>query len=505
VKIMNTEVDYEVVIIGTGFAGIGMAVKLQQAGIHSFKLIERSDEVGGTWRDNTYPGCECDVQSHLYSFSFEPKTDWSKKYSSWHEIRDYIIAVTDKHNIRKKIQFNTHLEGACFDQDSGTWVVNLSDGSKSRARFVITAVGPLSNPAIPQITGKETFKGAVFHSAQWDHSVDLKGKKIAVIGTGASSIQFVPRIAENAQRLQLFQRSAPWILPKPDRKIYPIEKVLYKYLPGWRLAHRTFLYWVNEISLRGFLKEKSWIRSFAEWAATRHIHHHIKDDELRKKLTPDFRFGCKRTLLSNEYYPALARENVAVIDAGIERITATGIIDKQGNAHDADVIIWGTGFKVDEPLMGVDITGLNGQNLNSVWKNNGFESYYGTTVSGFPNAFILAGPNTGIGHTSLVVMIEAQYNYIIDAINKIKQQEIKYIDVKESVQTQFCQSMQDKMVGTAWTSGCNSWYLSDSGKNFAIWPDFTYNYIRQTRHINLTDYDVAKWRDEPSAEIALSL
>jgi cation diffusion facilitator CzcD-associated flavoprotein CzcO len=501
---MSSNVDYEVVIIGTGFAGIGMAVKLQQAGIHSFKLIERSDEVGGTWRDNTYPGCECDVQSHLYSFSFEPKADWSKKYSSWHEIRDYIISVTDKHNIRKKIQFNTRLEGASFDEASGTWLVALSDGTKTRARFVITAVGPLSNPAIPEIIGRESFKGPIFHSAQWDHNADLKGKKIAVIGTGASSIQFVPRIAEDAQQVELFQRSAPWILPKPDRKIYGIEKALYKYLPGWRLAHRASLYWGNEITLRGFLKEKSFIRFIAEWGATKHIHYHIKDEVLRKKLTPDFRFGCKRALLSSEYYPALARENVDVIDAGIERITATGIIDKQGKAHDVDVIIWGTGFKVDEPLMGIDVTGINGQDLNAVWKDNGFESYYGTTVAGFPNAFILAGPNTGIGHTSLVVMIEAQYNYILDAMQKVKQQDIKYIDVKESVQTEFCQSMQDKMVGTAWTSGCNSWYLSASGKNFTIWPDFTYNYIRQTKKINLNDYNVEKIDNVPAEERTLA-
>ena len=487
---MNSNVDYEVVIIGTGFAGIGMAIKLQQAGIHSFKLIERSDEVGGTWRDNTYPGCECDVQSHLYSLSFEPKSDWSKKYSTWNEIRDYIIDVTDKHNIRNKIQFNTALKGAIFNKKTGTWSVSLSDGSTLTSRFVITAVGPLSNPTIPEISGKETFKGPIFHSAKWNHDVDLSGKKIAVIGTGASAIQFVPRIAEHAQSLELFQRSAPWILPKPDRKIYAVEKALYKYLPGWRLAHRASLYWVNEFTLRGFLKEKSFIRSFAEWGAKKHIHYHIKDEALREKLTPNFRFGCKRALLSNEYYPALARENVDVIDSGIDRITETGIIDKNGKAHDVDVIIWGTGFKVDEPLLGIDITGVDGQDLNAVWKDSGFETYYGTTVSGFPNAFILAGPNTGIGHTSLVVMIEAQFSYVMDAIKKMKQQNIHYIDVKETVQTAFCKTMQDKMVGTAWTSGCNSWYLSDSGKNFTIWPDYTYNFIRQTKHINLADYQV---------------
>ena len=487
---MNLEVDYEVVIIGTGFAGVGMAIKLQQAGIHSFKLIERSNEVGGTWRDNTYPGCECDVQSHLYSLSFEPKSDWSKKYSTWNEIRDYIIDVTDKHNLRQKIQFNTALSGASFDKDSGTWLINLSDGSTLKSRFVITAVGPLSNPAIPEINGKETFKGPIFHSAKWNHDVGLKGKRIAVIGTGASAIQFVPRIAQEAANVELFQRSAPWVLPKPDRKIFGFEKALYKYLPGWRLAHRATLYWVNEFTLRGFLKEKSIIRSVSEWVATKHIHHHIKDKTLQEKLTPDFQFGCKRALLSNEYYPALARENVQVIDTGVERITEAGIVDKNGQAHEVDIIIWGTGFKVDEPLMGIDITGIDGQDLNAVWKDNGFETYYGTTVSGFPNAFVLAGPNTGIGHTSLVVMIEAQFNYVMDAIQKIKKQNIKYIDVKETVQTEFCKTMQDKMVGTAWTSGCNSWYLSDSGKNFTIWPDYTFNYIRQTKKIDLADYNV---------------
>lgn len=502
---MSLAVDYEVVIIGTGFAGIGMAIKLQQAGIHSFKLIERGDEVGGTWRDNTYPGCECDVQSHLYSLSFEPNTDWSKKYSTWREIRDYIIGVADKHKLREKIQFNTALNGADFDKESGTWQVKLSDGSKLISRFVITAVGPLSNPSIPEISGKETFKGAIFHSAHWDHNTDLKDKKIAVIGTGASAIQFVPRIAENASKVELFQRSAPWILPKPDRKIFGIEKALYKYLPGWRLAHRASLYWVNEISLHGFLKEKSWIRSFAEWAATKHIHHHIKDETLRKQLTPDFRFGCKRALLSNEYYPALARDNVDVIDSGIERITETGIIDKNGKAHDADVIIWGTGFKVDEPLLGVDISGIDGQDLNTVWKENGFETYYGISVAGFPNAFVLAGPNTGIGHTSLVVMIEAQFSFVMDAIQKIKQQDIKYIDVKEAVQTKFCQTMQEKMVGTAWTSGCNSWYLSDSGKNFTLWPDYTFNYIRQTKHIDLSDYNAINFSKHSTEQAAISI
>lgn len=489
---MNSEVDYEVVIIGTGFAGIGMAIKLQQEGIHSFKLIERENEVGGTWRDNTYPGCECDVQSHLYSLSFEPNNNWSKKYSTWQEIRDYIIAVADKHNLRKKIQFKTRLEGADFDEKTGIWLVKLSDGKTIKSRFLITAVGPLSNPAIPEINGSDKFKGPIFHSAKWNHDADLKDKKIAVIGTGASAIQFVPRVAKDAKKLELFQRSAPWVLPKPDRKILGFEKALYKNIPGWRLAHRGTLYWVNEFTLRGFLKEKSLIRTMSEWVATKHINYHIKDKELRRKLTPNFRFGCKRALLSNEYYPALARENVDVIDTGIEKITETGIIDKDGKFHDVDVIIWGTGFKVDEPLMGIDISGINGQDLNAVWKDNGFESYYGTTVSGFPNAFILAGPNTGIGHTSLVVMIEAQFNYVMDAIKKIKFQDIKYIDVKESVQTQFCQSMQDKMVGTAWTSGCNSWYLSDSGKNFTIWPDFTYKYIRQTKNINLNDYQVVK-------------
>lgn len=502
---MSLVVDYEVVIIGTGFAGIGMAIKLQQAGIHSFKLIERGDEVGGTWRDNTYPGCECDVQSHLYSLSFEPKTDWSKKYSTWREIRDYIIGVADKHKLREKIQFKTALNGADFDKESGTWRVKLSDGSELTSRFLITAVGPLSNPSIPNINGKDTFNGPIFHSAHWDHDTDLTGKKIAVIGTGASAIQFVPRIAENASRVELFQRSAPWILPKPDRKIFGIEKTLYKYLPGWRLAHRASLYWVNEISLRGFLKEKSLIRSFAEWAATKHIHHHIKDEKLRKQLTPNFRFGCKRALLSNEYYPALARDNVDVVDSGIDRITETGIIDKNGKAHDADVIIWGTGFKVDEPLLGVNIHGIDGQDLNTVWKENGFETYYGISVAGFPNAFILAGPNTGIGHTSLVVMIEAQFSFIMDAIQKIKQQDIKYIDVKEPVQKEFCQTMQEKMVGTAWTSGCNSWYLSDSGKNFTLWPDYTFNYIRQTKNIDLRDFHAISFSKESTEQAAISI
>ena len=482
--------DYEAVIIGTGFSGIGMAIKLQQAGIASFKMIERASEVGGTWRDNSYPGCECDVQSHLYSLSFEPKFDWSKKYSSWQEIRDYIIEMTDKHQLRDKIQFDTRLESADYDETQGLWQVHLSDGQSLKTRFFITATGPLSNPSIPDIQGAERFNGPIFHSAQWDHSIDLSSKKVAVIGTGASAIQFVPEIAKHAAQVSLFQRSAPWVLPKPDRKILAIEKWLYRYLPGFRLANRLMLYWMNEFFLRGFLKPKSMVRSIAEWVATKHIHAHIKDPVLREKLTPKFQFGCKRTLLSNHYYPALARDNVELLTSGVEAITEEGIVDKQGNKIAADVIVWGTGFKADEPLLNINIKGLNGADLNQQWRDNGFESYYGTTVSGFPNAFTLVGPNIGIGHTSLLVMVEAQYRYILDAINTIKTQNIHSLDVKNSVQSEFCQSMQDKMAGTAWTSGCNSWYLSKEGKNFTLWPDFTFHYVHQTKRINLDDYRV---------------
>lgn len=484
--------DHRIIIVGSGFAGIGMAIKLKEAGYTDFQIIERADEVGGTWRDNSYPGCECDVQSHLYSFSFEPNNDWSKKYSGHKEIHDYIKGVARKHDLYKHIRFNTSLKGATFIEDGAYWEVYTETGETITAQMVVTAVGPLSNPAMPNIKGMKKFKGESFHSATWNHDYDLKGKRVAVIGTGASAIQFVPQIAGQVDDLKLFQRTPPWVIPKPDRKFTGLEKTLFKRAPLYRRAHRASIYWMNEFFLNGFIKPESIVRSTAERIAKSYIASKIKDPVLRDKVTPDYRLGCKRVLVSNNYYPALARDNVDVLNDGIQEITKDSVIDGNGVEHKVDAIIYGTGFQVSEPLMGVSVKGLGGRDLNEEWHNNGYETYLGTTLSGYPNVFCLAGPNTGIGHTSLVFMIECQVNYAMQCIKKLDADNLAYMDVKPQAQQKFDRDLQEDMEGTVWTSGCNSWYLAESGKNFTIWPDFTYKFWLKTRRLIEEDYVMVK-------------
>lgn len=492
---MSTQADYKVIIAGTGFSGIGMGVKLKEAGYEDFLIIERADEVGGTWRDNHYPGCACDVPSHLYSFSFEQNPDWSRRFSVWSEIGQYLRDTTRKYGLYPHIKFNTSLKAAYFDEASGLWTVETSKGTFT-ANHVISAVGPLSNPAIPKIKGMRNFKGKTFHSATWDHNYDLKGKKVAVIGTGASAIQFVPEIAKEVAELNLFQRTAPWVVPKPDRAFLDIEKKAFRHVPLWQKATRASIYWSQELFLNMFLSTDSRLGPVAESLSKAYARLTIKDPVKRAKVIPDYSIGCKRLLLSSNYFPALGRDNVNIVTDGIEKVTADSVITKDGSEHKVDAIIFGTGFQVSEPMMGIEVKGLNGKDLRETWGETGFESYLGTTIAGFPNLYTLAGTNTGIGHTSLVFMIESQVNYIMQALRKMDHQQIKYLDVRQSVQDSFNVGLQQKMEGTVWTSGCNSWYLADTGKNFTIWPDFTYKFWNQTRRIDLSHYNIVHKSDD---------
>ncbi len=478
--------DRRIIIVGTGFSGICMGIKLKEAGIHSFNILEKAAETGGTWRDNTYPGAACDVKSHLYSFSFELNPNWSRVFSPQQEIWDYLRHCVKKYKLEEHIKFNWELKGLKFNDADSTWTLFNTKGEKDVADVVILGTGGLHLPNIPDIEGLKNFKGKIFHSAQWDHSYDLKGKEVAVIGTGASAIQFVPKIQPLVKKLCLFQRTAPWILPKPDAKISEFRKKLYWNFPFLMKLYRNVIYLRNESFLLGFTINQK-LLNLGEKIALWHLKKHVKDQELRKKLTPNFRLGCKRALLDNEYYPAIAKPNVEVITDGIERMGEDFVLTKKGERKKLDAIIFGTGFHVVDSFTFLDVKGKGGIDLNEIWKD-GPEAYLGTTVSGFPNLFFMTGPNTGLGHNSLVYMIEAQVTYIVDCLKKIFEKNLKQVEVKKDVQDEFNREIDKKSKDTVWISGCRSWYLTPSGRNAAIWPTFTFTFKNRTKKMNPADY-----------------
>lgn len=477
----------KVIIVGSGFAGLGMAIQLKKAGIHDFLLLERADDVGGAWRDNHYPGCACDVQSLLYSFSFEPKHDWSHKFAKSGEIYAYLQHCAAKYGLYPHIRFGRSLVSAEFQAQSGEWLMADDAGRQYRCQFMVSALGPLSNPIIPSFDGLDDFAGAKFHSAQWQHDYDMRGKRVAIVGSGASTIQFLPEVAKEAASVTLFQRTAPWVMPKPDRQVSRFEKLLFRFVPGLQRLLRAGIYWRAELFLKAYLNTNSWMHGFGERQIRKYVEASFADEELRDKVMPKFKLGCKRTLLSNDYYPALNRDNVSVVNHAVAKVSRDGVIDAQGLEHKVDAIIFGTGFRVDDPLSGVTVTGLRGRNLNEEWQQNGFASYYGTCISGYPNMLVLAGPNTGIGHTSLVYMLEQQIAYAVKYICEAGA-EGNYLDVNVKAQDDFHQDLQAAFPGTAWASGCDSWYLTQGGKNFTIWPSYTYRYAEQLASLKMQDY-----------------
>ena len=483
-----TKPDHDVVVIGTGFSGIGMGIALKKAGMNDFAILEKADSIGGTWRDNHYPGCACDVQSHLYSFSFEPNPDWSRMYSPQPEIRAYIERTAAKYGVTPHIRFGVTLTGAHFEEDLGLWRLTTASGETITARAVVSGMGALSIPAYPNIEGRESFKGVTFHSQDWNHDFDMAGKTIAVIGTGASAIQFVPQIAKTAAKVQLFQRTAPWVMPKPDRAIGRLERAANRYIPGFQRGFREAIYWFLEARVLGFVIRPS-LMSKLEGMAKRYIAKHIKDPELRAKVTPDYTIGCKRILLSNDYYQALARPNVDVITTGIARITETGVVTTDGVEHKVDAIVYGTGFKATDMLAGFDITGVGGESLNARWKEEGAHAYLGTTTSGFPNLYFLMGPNTGLGHSSMVYMIESQIHYTMEALKLMRDKGYNHLDVKPEVEKAFNRKLAGKLDGTVWNNGgCVSWYRDEQGRNVTLWPDFTFRFGRATARLDAADY-----------------
>ncbi|WP_158889156.1 flavin-containing monooxygenase [Amycolatopsis anabasis] len=486
---MGTRV--KVVIVGTGFSGLGQAIQLQKAGIHDYVILEKALDVGGTWRDNTYPGCACDVQSHMYSFSYEQNPNWSRSFSPQPEIWDYLRRVTDKYRLRDKIRFGVEITGARWDSDEHNWVVSTKSGEEFVGQFLVSGVGGLHIPQIPALPGIERFQGQTWHSAQWNHEYDLTGKRVAVVGTGASAIQFVPQIAPDVAELHLFQRTPPWIMPKPDHAMPNWSKTLFKAVPGAQRAYRNLLYWFLEARAIGFNGHPRLMKA-GELIAKRHIAKHVQDPALRRKVTPDYTMGCKRVLISNDYYPALNRSNVDVITDGIAEIREHSVVDGAGVEHEVDAIIYGTGFHVTDALEYLDITGVDGRSLAKEWAAEGMRTHMGITVSGFPNLFFLLGPNTALGHNSVVFMIESQSRYVVDAIKLAERHQAAAVDVRPEVQNRFQAEIQDKLVKGVWTQGgCKSWYLDAKGVNRTIWPGFTWRYWMVTRKVNASDYELS--------------
>ena len=480
--------EAEVLIVGSGFGGITMAAGLKAAGMEDFLVIEKDSEVGGTWRDNAYPGCACDVAAHLYSLSFAQNADWTRLLATQSELQAYIVRVVDDLGLRPKIRFNTEMARAKWDEAAALWRVTTRAGDVISARVLVSGIGALHVPSIPKLPGAESFEGVSFHSARWRHDYDLTGKRVAVIGTGASAIQFMPQIAPDVAQLHVFQRTAPWILPKLDREIGPKERWMLRNVQGWRSLFRRWLYCTYEIRVLGFMGNRMLVEK-AEKVARKHLELQVANSELRRKLTPNYRIGCKRVLLADDYYPALTRANVELVTDAIAEIRTHSIVTKDGREREIDAIIYGTGFHVARALRRLDVQGRGGRALADVWKE-AIESYYGITVSGFPNFFMLLGPNTALGHNSVVIMIEAQVTYIMSALKQMKACGIGAIDVKRDVQHAFYKGIQRKLEKTQWQAGgCHSWYQDDGGHNVAIWPGFTFDYIRRTRHAALTDYE----------------
>lgn len=484
---------YDVAIVGAGFAGLTAAIRLQQRGHTSFVVFERAAAVGGTWRDNVYPGCAVDIPAPLYSLSFAPNPNWSRLYAGQPEILAYLHDTVQRFALDEHIRYQTEIVQTEFRAEQGHWRLTDRAGNTTLARVVLLAIGPLNRPAVPRLKGLEGFLGKSFHSAQWEVGYDLTGKRVAVVGTGASAIQFIPEIAPQVRQLYVFQRTAPWVLPRLDRPFTERERGWFRRLPLWQKLQRTLIYWRLELQGLMFLGNER----FAKLATSVANHHRRKalrhNPELERKATPNYQIGCKRVLLSNDYYPALTRPNVELVTAPIRELTAGGIVSEDGQEREIDVLIFGTGFVASSILVDMHITGLGGRNLLQEWQGPGPEAYHGTAVAGFPNLLLLVGPNTGLAHNSLVHVMESQVNYVLDYLRRLDQAGPgAYLDVKPEAQQRYNEQLQRKLGTTVWASGCQSWYLNAQGKNTTLLPALTVTFRRATRRVNLNDFSLQR-------------
>jgi cation diffusion facilitator CzcD-associated flavoprotein CzcO len=486
---LPTHVD--VAIVGAGFSGMAMAIRLLDAGSDDFVVLERGHDVGGTWRDNSYPGCACDVPSHLYSFSFAPNAEWSSTFSPQPEIQEYLRGVAARTGLLPHVRFDCEVREAAWDAEATRWSIETSRGGLT-ARVLVAAGGPLSEPSIPRLPGIERFRGAVFHSARWDHDHDLTGERVAVIGTGASAIQFVPQIQPRVARLTVFQRTAPWVMPRRARRLTRAERAVYRRVPAAQRAMRSGIFWARELYAIPLLR--SGLAPATKRLAALHVRRQVRDPELRRKVTPDYAPGCKRVLISNDYYPALCKENVEVVTGGIAAVREHSIVTGDGVEHEVDTIIFGTGFHVTDMPMAQRVRGRDGRTLAQTWDGS-LQAYRGTTVAGFPNLFLLLGPNTGLGHTSVVVMAEAQADYVLGALRSMETRSVAAVEPTVAAQSAWNEAVQRRMQGTVWTAGgCASWYIDRNGRNTTLWPDFAYRFRRRLRAFDPAAYTATPGR-----------
>lgn len=497
--------DYEVAVIGAGFGGIGMATRLAAMGVDNFVILEKSDRLGGTWRDNTYPGAACDVPSHLYSFSWDQPA-WRRRYSPQADILAYLEGVVRSRGLRPHLQLGSAVDEVAWNDDAARWELTVSGtppgpggaggGARRRlsARVVVAAVGQLNRPSWPDVPGRETFAGPSWHSARWDHGVDLRDRTVAAVGTGASAIQYVPEVAKVAERLCVFQRSAPYVLPKKDGEYEGASRWLYSLHPGLRRADRLRIFVYGELLTSGYLNPARAGLVTKRWR--KFLDQSVEAPELKAKCLPDYQVGCKRIGFSNDWYKALGRSNVELVTEPIEEIRPEGVVTSGGVVRRADVLIWGTGFKSTEFLAPMKVTGRGGRDLHAEWRA-GAEAFLGVAVANFPNFFVLYGPNTNLGANSIIYMLESQIEYVAQAIEALRG-DLAWLEVRGEVQGEFARWVDAAGRPTTYRSGCRSWYTTESGRNTNNWPDFTFRYRRRLAHLDLLDYQV---QPAPSDEV----
>jgi len=487
-----------VAIIGAGFSGIGMAMRLKDAGITTFTIYEAASDVGGTWFHNSYPGAACDIASHLYSFSFRRNHEWTKTYAGHEEISAYLKTCMEDEGLYAKTRLNTPIESATYAEDTCAWTLTTAAGETLEADIVIFGCGQLNEPALPDIPGRDDFRGETFHSARWNHEYDLTNKRVAVIGNGASAAQFVPEIAKEVGSLAVFQRTPSWIVPRRDVPYSERRKRFFRHVPGVETLHRLGIFWFNEKGFLAFRPGQKWWGLIQgsdrarDWEAValRHLAKQVKDPELRERLTPRYGIGCKRVLLSNDWYPALQRDNVELVTDRITRITADSIETENGTIGPLDAIVWGTGFDSKKFMATVDITGAQGLRLRDAWRD-GPQAHLGITVAGFPNLFMLYGPNTNLGHGTIIFMIECQIRYVRKCIQRMQRQGLRVLEVDPAAQERFNAELQRDLAHSVWASGCQSWYVTADGKVQNNWSGFMLDYWKDTLRPDFDDFIAA--------------
>ena len=490
-----------IAIIGAGFGGIGLGMALKRAGIDSFTIFEKADGIGGVWRDNTYPGAACDIPSHLYSFSFEPNPDWTRVYSPQGEILDYLERCVERYGIGPKLRLGTEVTRADFDEDLGRWRIETAGGETVEADALVSACGQLSRPALSRIEGADRFRGPIFHTARWNHEVELEGKRVAVVGTGASTIQVVPAIAPRVGKLDVYQRSAPYVIPKKDRPYRPWERRLNRIFPPARLVRRFRQWLAFEFFITAFNQFRP-VGRLGVRMHERHLSEQVSDPALREALSPDHVLGCKRVLISEDYYETLDRPDVELVTQGVRELTEDGVVAKDGTERPADLIVLSTGFESTRFLAPMEIRGRGGVELNETWRE-GANAYLGMTVAGFPNLFIMYGPNTNLGSGSIIFQLESQIRYIVDAVRKLRSRG-GWLSVRPEVQRSFDREMQERLSTSVWQTGCNNWYVDEHGRNTNNWPGFTLEYRRRTRRVDLDDYELGSGARVPEPQLSTS-